>query len=154
MIKKILIANRGEIACRIIKTAKKMAIETVAIFSEADKNALHVKLAHHAVCIGPPPSQQSYLNRHTIITVAKEHGADAIHPGYGFLAEDSEFSALCSKNNIIFIGPNAACIKSMGDKSLAKQLMQKAQVPTIPGYQGENQAEKALQKEGLLLSKS
>lgn len=144
MIKKLLIANRGEIACRIIKTAKKMSIKTIAVFSEADKNSLHVSLADQAICIGPAPSQQSYLNQTKIIAVAKEHKADAIHPGYGFLAENSEFALLCEKQGITFVGPSSACIKSMGDKSLAKELMQNANVPTVPGYQGEDQSEKTL----------
>lgn len=147
MIKKLLIANRGEIACRVIKTAKKMAVETVAVFSTIDANAKHVALADHAVCIGPPPSNQSYLQAEKIIEIAKTHHVDAIHPGYGFLSEDANFAKLCQQADIIFVGPSADAIHSMGDKSLAKQIMQKAGVPTVPGYQGKAQDHKTLQQE-------
>lgn len=139
MFKKLLIANRGEIACRIIKTARKLNIKTIAVYSDIDRRALHVKLADEAYCIGPAPSSHSYLNREKIIDVARHAKADAIHPGYGFLAEDPEFATLCANNGIIFIGPSASAINAMGDKSAAKILMQKANVPVVPGYQGAKQ---------------
>lgn len=115
--KKILVANRGEIAIRVMKTARKMGIKTVAVYSEADRNAPHVKFADEAVCIGPPPSNQSYLLGDKIIEVAKELGADAIHPGYGFLSENAEFSEKVEKNGLVFIGPKAKAIRMMGSCS-------------------------------------
>jgi 3-methylcrotonyl-CoA carboxylase alpha subunit len=139
MIKKLLIANRGEIACRIIKTAKRMNMTTVAVYSAIDKNALHVALADEAYLIGPAPAAQSYLDSKKIIDVAKQSAADAIHPGYGFLAEDAEFAALCEKNKIIFVGPSAAAIAAMGDKRNAKHLMEKADIPIVPGYSDAKQ---------------
>jgi 3-methylcrotonyl-CoA carboxylase alpha subunit len=139
MIKKILIANRGEIACRVIKTAKIMGISTVAVYSEADANALHVKMADEAVCIGPAPSKDSYLRGDLIIQKAKELNVDAIHPGYGFLSENAKFAEACAQQGIIFIGPTIEAIKSMGSKSAAKQIMQKAGVPLVPGYHGDDQ---------------
>lgn len=147
MFKKLLIANRGEIACRIIKTAQKLNIKTLAIYSSIDRHALHVKLADEACCIGPAPAAQSYLNRHKIIDVALQGKVDAIHPGYGFLAEDTEFAALCAKNKLIFVGPPASAIAAMGNKSAAKALMQKANVPVIPGYEGEQQDLTTITKE-------
>ncbi len=139
MFTKILIANRGEIACRVIKTAKKLGIATVAVYSEIDAHALHVKLADEAYCIGPAPAAQSYLCAEKIIKVAKESKAQAIHPGYGFLSEDTNFANTCAAENIIFIGPSAQAIAAMGDKSAAKNLMQQSNVPIIPGYQGKEQ---------------
>lgn len=139
MFKKLLIANRGEIACRVIKTAKKLGIKTVAVYSEIDHQALHVKLADETYFIGPAPSSQSYLNRQKIINVALQAKVEAIHPGYGFLAEDARFSKLCKKNKLIFVGPPACAINAMGNKSEAKALMQKANVPVVPGYQGKKQ---------------
>ncbi|NRA87055.1 MAG: acetyl/propionyl/methylcrotonyl-CoA carboxylase subunit alpha [Rhizobiales bacterium] len=139
MISSILIANRGEIACRVIKTAKKMNIRTIAVYSEADVNSLHVKLADEAYLIGPAPVSESYLKMDVILDVAKKSGADAIHPGYGFLSENAEFSDKCEKQNIKFIGPSAFAINSMGLKDAAKKLMEKANVPIVPGYIGDNQ---------------
>jgi len=139
MIKKILIANRGEIACRVIKTAKMMGISTVAVYSEVDANALHVKQADEAVCIGPAPSKDSYLRGDLIIQKAKELNVDAIHPGYGFLSENAKFAEACAHNGIIFIGPTIEAIKAMGSKSAAKQIMQAAGVPLVPGYHGDDQ---------------
>lgn len=133
---KLLIANRGEIACRIIKTAKKLGIKTVAVYSSIDKKSLHVKLADEAFFIGPPPSTNSYLNREKIIEVALKAQVQAIHPGYGFLSEDAEFATLCKQRGIIFIGPPPQAISVMGDKREAKQLMETVGVPVIPGYQG------------------
>lgn len=136
MFKKILIANRGEIALRIIRTCKEMGIKTVAVFSTADRDSLHVRFADEAVCIGPPPSRQSYLNIPAIISAAEVTGADAIHPGYGFLSENAEFSRICSEHGIKFIGASAEMINSMGDKATAKDTMKKAGVPVIPGSDG------------------
>ena len=133
MFKKILIANRGEIALRIIRTCKEMGIKTVAVYSTADKDSLHVRFADEAVCIGPPPSNQSYLEIPKIIAAAEITDADAIHPGYGFLAENAKFSEICEKHEIKFIGPNAEMITLMGDKATAKKTMREADVPTIPG---------------------
>ena len=136
MFKKILIANRGEIALRVIRTCKEMGIGTVAVYSTADKDSLHVRFADEAVCIGPPPSKDSYLNIPSIISAAEITNADAIHPGYGFLSENAKFSEICEKNNIKFIGASPAMIEGMGDKSSAKDTMKKAGVPTIPGSDG------------------
>ncbi|MFI5144998.1 MAG: acetyl-CoA carboxylase biotin carboxylase subunit [Ignavibacteria bacterium] len=136
MFKKILIANRGEIALRIIRTCREMGIKTVAVYSEADKDALHVRFADEAVCIGPPQSKESYLNIPRIIAVAEITNADAIHPGYGFLAENAEFSAICADSNIKFIGPSAEMINAMGDKAFAKETMKKSLVPVVPGSEG------------------
>jgi propionyl-CoA carboxylase alpha chain len=131
--KKILIANRGEIAIRVMRTAKKMGIKTVAIFSEADRNAPHVKYADQAVCIGPAPSNQSYLRGDKIIEIAKSLDVDAIHPGYGFLSENADFAELAEKNNIIFIGPRSKAIKMMGDKLAAKDAVKNYNIPMVPG---------------------
>jgi len=136
MIKKILIANRGEIALRIIRTCKEMGIKTVAVYSEADKNSLHVRFADEAVCIGPPPAIDSYLNIPRLIAAAEITDADAIHPGYGFLAENAEFAEICTDSNLIFIGPTAEMISAMGNKSSAKELMKQAGIPVIPGSEG------------------
>ncbi|MBI1223241.1 MAG: acetyl-CoA carboxylase biotin carboxylase subunit [Bacteroidetes bacterium] len=136
MFKKILIANRGEIALRVIRTCKEMGIQTVAVYSTADKESLHVKFADEAVCIGPPPSPQSYLNMANIIAAAEITNADAIHPGYGFLSENAKFSKVCRDHGIKFIGASPEMINSMGDKSNAKDTMKKAGVPTIPGSDG------------------
>jgi len=131
---KILIANRGEIACRVIKSAKKMGIKTVAVYSEADRNALHVQMADEAVLIGPPPSTQSYLLKDKILQACIDTGAQAVHPGYGFLSENSEFCELLAANGIVFIGPKTHAIEAMGDKITSKQLAEKARVNTIPGF--------------------
>jgi len=134
MFTKILIANRGEIACRVIATAQKMGIKTVAVYSEADKEARHVQLADEAVLIGPAPSRESYLVADKIISAAKATGAQAIHPGYGFLSENAEFSKRCEDEGIAFIGPKAHSIAAMGDKIASKKLANEAKVNTIPGY--------------------
>src|SRR5438067_1912450 len=136
MFKKILIANRGEIALRIIRTCKEMNINTVAVYSTADKDSLHVRFADEAVCIGPPPSRDSYLNIPNIIAAAEITNADAIHPGYGFLSENSKFSAICEEHGIKFIGASPDMIDAMGDKANAKETMKRAGVPTIPGTEG------------------
>jgi acetyl-CoA carboxylase, biotin carboxylase subunit len=136
MFKKILIANRGEIALRVIRTCREMGIKTVAVYSTADKDSLHVKFADEAVCIGPPPSKDSYLNMANIIAAAEITNADAIHPGYGFLSENAKFSQVCAENKIKFIGASPDMINAMGDKSSAKETMLKAGVPCIPGSLG------------------
>ena len=136
MFKKILIANRGEIALRIIRTCKEMGIQSVAVYSTADADSLHVRFADEAVCIGPPPSNQSYLKIPNIIAAAEITNADAIHPGYGFLAENAKFSKICEEHNIKFIGASADMINKMGDKASAKATMKAAGVPTIPGSEG------------------
>ncbi|NJD34995.1 MAG: acetyl-CoA carboxylase biotin carboxylase subunit, partial [Betaproteobacteria bacterium] len=139
MFTKILIANRGEIACRVIKTARRMGIRTVAVYSEADAGARHVRLADEAVCIGAPPPRESYLVVDKIIAAALTTGAQAVHPGYGFLSENEEFAEACAANGIVFIGPPVTAIRAMGSKSEAKKLMEKAGVPLTPGYHGDNQ---------------
>jgi acetyl-CoA carboxylase biotin carboxylase subunit len=136
MFKKILIANRGEIALRVIRTAKEMGISTVAVYSTADKDSLHVRFADEAVCIGPAKSADSYLNIPNIIAAAEITNADAIHPGYGFLSENAKFSKICQENGIKFIGASPEMIDSMGDKASAKATMKKAGVPVIPGSEG------------------
>ena len=136
---KILIANRGEIAVRIIRTAKNMGYYTVAVYSDADTHALHVQLADEAVHIGPSPVGESYLRIDNIIAAAKASGADAIHPGYGFLSENSDFAAACEENGICFIGPPAQAIELMGSKRQAKLAVEKAGVATVPGYDGAQQ---------------
>jgi acetyl-CoA carboxylase, biotin carboxylase subunit len=136
MFKKILIANRGEIALRIIRTCKEMGVKTVAVYSTADRHSLHVRFADEAVCIGPPPSKDSYLNIPNIISAAELTNADAIHPGYGFLSENAKFSSICNEYGIKFIGATAEQINGMGDKASAKETMKKAGVPTIPGSEG------------------
>ncbi len=139
-INKILIANRGEIACRIIDTAKKMGIRTVAVYSTADADALHVDLADEAIFIGASPARESYLDFDKIIQAAKRTSADAIHPGYGFLSENADFCDACEENQILFIGPPAEAIRSMGSKSAAKELMKTAGVPLVPGYHDQDQS--------------
>jgi acetyl-CoA carboxylase biotin carboxylase subunit len=136
MFKKILIANRGEIALRILRTCRDMGIKTVAVYSTADRDSLHVRFADEAVCIGPPPSRESYLNMVNIISAAEICGVDAIHPGYGFMSENAEFSQLCLDHGIKFIGPSPEAILGMGDKSTAKDSMKKAGVPIVPGSEG------------------
>jgi len=133
---KILIANRGEIALRVIRTCKELGIKTVAIYSEADRDSLHVTFADEAVCIGPPQSRDSYLKIPLIISAAQITGADAIHPGYGFLAENANFSEICTESDIKFIGPSPKMISAMGDKSFAKDTMKKSGVPVVPGSDG------------------
>ncbi|MEM8846359.1 acetyl-CoA carboxylase biotin carboxylase subunit [Flagellimonas sp. S174] len=136
MFKKILIANRGEIALRVIRTCKEMGIKTVAVYSKADEESLHVRFADEAVCIGPAPSSESYLKIPNIIAAAEITNADAIHPGYGFLSENSKFSKICAEHEIKFIGASGEQIDKMGDKATAKETMKKAGVPTIPGSEG------------------
>ncbi|NND11538.1 MAG: ATP-grasp domain-containing protein, partial [Flavobacteriaceae bacterium] len=131
--KKLLVANRGEIAIRVMKTAKKMGIKTVAVYSNADRNALHVKYADEAVLIGEAPSSESYLRGDKIISVAKDLNVDAIHPGYGFLSENADFAEACEKNNIIFIGPKSKAIRVMGSKLEAKEAVKKYDIPMVPG---------------------
>ena len=136
MIKKLLIANRGEIAVRVIRACRELGIESVAVYSEADKESLHVQLADEAYCIGPKASKDSYLNVTNIISVAKLTDCDAIHPGYGFLAENADFAELCRDVNIIFVGPTPEAINKMGTKDVARQTMQEAGVPIVPGSKG------------------
>ena len=146
MIKKLLIANRGEIAVRIIRACKEMDIETVAVYSEADKEALHVQLADEAYCIGPTASKDSYLNSASVISVAKLTACDAIHPGYGFLAENADFAELCREVNITFVGPSPEAISKMGTKDVARETMKAAGVPIVPGSQGIiNNTEEAIE---------
>ena len=136
MLKKVLIANRGEIAVRIIRACREMGIRTVAIYSEADKEALHVSLADEAICVGPAPSNKSYLNMKAILEAACLTGADSIHPGFGFLSENSNFAKICEEMGIKFIGPNHKLIELLGNKSKAKETMKKAGVPVVPGSDG------------------
>ncbi len=147
MFSKILIANRGEIACRVIRTARRMGIRTVAVFSAADARARHVRLADEAVPIGPAPARESYLVIRKIIDAAKSTGAEAIHPGYGFLSENEDFAAACAEAGIVFIGPPVEAIRAMGSKSAAKALMERAPVPLVPGYHGDEQGAAFLQTE-------
>jgi 3-methylcrotonyl-CoA carboxylase alpha subunit len=136
---KILIANRGEIACRIIATARRMGIRTVAVYSDADAASLHVQMADEAVRIGPAPASESYLSAGNIIEAALKTGAEAIHPGYGFLSENPEFAEAVEAAGLVFIGPPTEAIRAMGLKDAAKQLMEEAGVPVVPGYHGGNQ---------------
>lgn len=136
MIEKVLIANRGEIALRIIRACRELGIRTVAVYSQADNESLHVKLADESFCIGPPPAQRSYLHIPALISTAVVTGADAVHPGYGFLSENANFAEICSDHRIKFIGPSVTAIQSMGDKSSARETMRKANVPVVPGSQG------------------
>lgn len=146
MIKKLLIANRGEIAVRIIRASKELGIKTVAVYSEADRNSLHVELADEAYCIGPAPSTESYLNVTNILSVATSTGVDAIHPGYGFLAENADFAEICEEVNIKFIGPSADSIQKMGIKDIARKTMEEAGVPIVPGSDGILESEDAAAK--------
>jgi 3-methylcrotonyl-CoA carboxylase alpha subunit len=139
MFNKILIANRGEIACRIINTARRLGVATVAVYSDADRDALHVRLADEAIHIGPAPARESYLLGERILAAAHTTNADAIHPGYGFLSENAAFAAACAENGVAFIGPGSAAIAAMGSKSAAKHIMAQAGVPLVPGYHGDDQ---------------
>ena len=139
MFAKVLIANRGEIACRVIRTARRLRIATVAVYSEADRGALHVELADEALAIGPAPAAESYLNVERILAAARNSGAEAVHPGYGFLSENADFAEACEAARIVFIGPPASAIRAMGSKAEAKGLMQRHGVPLVPGYHGEDQ---------------
>src|SRR5262245_32708091 len=136
MFKRILIANRGEIACRIIKTARRLGIATVAVYSDADRDALHVEMADEAVPIGPPPASESYLVIERIIDACKRTGAEAVHPGYGFLSEREAFAEALTAAGIVFIGPNAGAIAAMGDKIESKKAAARAKVSTVPGHLG------------------
>ncbi|MCG8432885.1 MAG: acetyl-CoA carboxylase biotin carboxylase subunit, partial [Gammaproteobacteria bacterium] len=147
MFDKILIANRGEIACRIIHTCSRLNIKTVAIYSEADRDALHTQLADEAYCIGGARAAESYLNMDVIIETAKQAGAKAVHPGFGFLSENADFVSRCKSAGLVFIGPEADTIAKMGSKSESKALMEKAGVPVVPGYHGDNQETGFLEKE-------
>jgi 3-methylcrotonyl-CoA carboxylase alpha subunit len=147
MFSKILIANRGEIACRVIKTARRLGIKTVAVYSDADRGARHVAMADEAVHIGPSPARDSYLVAEKIIAAARHTGAQAIHPGYGFLSENAGFAEACAKAGIVFIGPPPAAIHAMGSKSEAKKIMEKAKVPLVPGYHGDDQSPDLLARE-------
>jgi 3-methylcrotonyl-CoA carboxylase alpha subunit len=147
MFRKILIANRGEIACRIIDTAHKLGIRCVAVYSEADANARHVSMADEAYLLGPAPSKDSYLRSDKIIAIAKQSGAEAIHPGYGFLSENESFAKACDDAGIVFIGPPVAAITAMGSKSAAKNIMHQAGVPLVPGYHGDDQSDELLASE-------
>jgi 3-methylcrotonyl-CoA carboxylase alpha subunit len=144
---KILIANRGEIACRVIRTARRLGIAAVAVYSEADRNALHVELADEAWPIGPPPARESYLNIERILDAANKSGAEAVHPGYGFLSENAEFAEACEAAGAVFIGPAAAAIRAMGSKAEAKAVMQRHGVPFVPGYHGDDQDPRYLTEE-------
>jgi 3-methylcrotonyl-CoA carboxylase alpha subunit len=144
MLRKILVANRGEIACRVMRTARRMGIATVAVYSEADRDALHVSLADEAVRLGPPRPADSYLRGDRVIEACRKTGAEAVHPGYGFLSENADFAGLCSENGITFIGPEPSAIRAMGSKSAAKSIMQAAGVPLVPGFHGENASDDEL----------
>lgn len=147
MFEKILIANRGEIAVRVARTAKRLGIRTVAVYSEADAGAMHTEICDEAYLIGGAAARDSYLHGERIIRVARETGAQAIHPGYGFLAENADFARACAEAQIVFVGPPAAAIEAMGSKSAAKALMEKAGVPLVPGYHGEEQDDSFLETE-------
>ena len=147
MFDKILIANRGEIACRVARTARRMGIRTVAVYSDADAAALHVDACDEAYRLGPPPPRESYLNGDAIIAIAKRAGAQAIHPGYGFLSENEPFAAACARAGIVFVGPPPAAIAAMGSKSAAKRIMADAHVPLVPGYHGDDQQPALLARE-------
>src|SRR6478609_11611158 len=136
MFSKVLIANRGEIALRVIRACRELGVETVAVYSTADRESLHVRFADDDVCIGPPPARESYLNIPRIIAAAEITGADAIHPGYGFLAENAEFADICAASKIAFIGPTADQIRVMGDKAAARKAMTAVGVPIVPGTPG------------------
>src|SRR5438046_3003561 len=142
----LLIANRGEIACRVICTAKAMGLRTVAVYSEADRDAMHVAKADEAVLLGPARARDSYLNIARVIDAARQSGAEAVHPGYGFLSENAEFAQACADAGLVFVGPSAAMMTAMGSKSGSKMLMEKAGVPLVPGYHGEAQDEATLAK--------
>ena len=153
MFKKLLIANRGEIALRIIRACHELGVKTVAVYSEADRESLHVRFSDEDVCIGPPPAKDSYLNIPQIISAAEVTGAEAIHPGYGFLAENAEFSEICDRTDIVFVGPNPDQIRAMGDKATARRTMMDLGVPTVPGSDGvisdPDEAEKAAAEIGV-----
>ena len=146
MFEKVLVANRGEIALRILRACKELDINTVAVHSDADSDSLHVKFADESVCIGPARATDSYLNIPAIISAAHITGADAIHPGYGFLAENAEFATICEKSKLHFVGPSAKAITLMGDKIRAREAMEKAGVPVLPGYEAESTDPEVIKK--------
>ena len=145
MFRSVLVANRGEIACRVFRTARRLGLETIAVHSEADADAPHVRMADRAVLIGPAPARESYLDAQKVLAAAKETGAEAIHPGYGFLSENAEFAEAVMAAGLVWIGPPPAAIRAMGLKDAAKDLMDKAGVPVTPGYLGEDQSLETLQ---------
>src|SRR5450830_372329 len=147
MFKSVLVANRGEIACRVFRTAKRMGIRTIAVYSEADADALHVREADEAVLIGPAAARESYLDGAKVLAAAKATGAEAIHPGYGFLSENADFAEAVAAAGLIWIGPDPSSIRAMGLKDAAKELMIQAGVPVTPGYQGADQSEETLTAE-------
>ncbi|HTO82612.1 MAG TPA: biotin carboxylase N-terminal domain-containing protein, partial [Methylomirabilota bacterium] len=147
MFAKLLIANRGEIACRVIRTARRLGIRTVAVYSDADAGALHAAMADEAVRIGPAPAKESYLNIDAVIDAVHRTGAAAVHPGYGFLSENEDFARACADADVVFVGPPARAIRAMGSKSEAKAIMGKAGVPLVPGYHGDDQKDVTLRKE-------
>ncbi len=144
----LLIANRGEIACRIIRSARRLGIRCVAVYSEADANARHVRLADEAICIGPAAARESYLDSARLLDAARKTGAQAIHPGYGFLSENADFADACAAAGLIFVGPPATAIRAMGSKSAAKTLMAAAGVPLTPGYHGRQSGRRVSQRAG------
>src|SRR2546426_3505729 len=143
---KLLIANRGEIACRVMRTAERMGLRTVAVYSDADRDAMHVALADEALLIGPAPAKDSYLRIDAIIDAARDTGAQAVHPGYGFLSENADFAQACADAGLVFVGPSAETIRLMGSKSAAKALMESSGVPVVPGYHGDDQSLATLQE--------
>jgi 3-methylcrotonyl-CoA carboxylase alpha subunit len=144
MFSRILIANRGEIACRVIRTCRRLGVGSVAVHSEADREAMHVRQADCAIAIGPAPARQSYLSIEAVIDAARRSGAEAIHPGYGFLSENAAFAEACADAGIVFIGPPPSAIRAMGSKSESKRLMAAAGVPLVPGYHGADQSRDSL----------
>ncbi len=141
MFSRLLIANRGEIACRVIRTARRLGLRSIAVYSQADAGALHTRQADEAYPIGPAPAAESYLNVPAILAAARESGAEAVHPGYGFLAENADFAEACAAAGLVFVGPPPAAIRAMGSKSEAKALMAQAGVPLVPGYHGDDQSD-------------
>jgi 3-methylcrotonyl-CoA carboxylase alpha subunit len=139
-IKRLLIANRGEIACRVIRTCRRLGVHTIAVYSDADRGAMHVRLADEARPIGPAPARESYLNLEAILAAARDARADAIHPGYGFLSENAAFAEACAAAGLVFVGPPTAAMRAMGLKHEAKALVSAAGVPVVPGYMGEDQS--------------